>query len=150
MKITSTRFGALDIADKDVIYFPIGVPGFPDVHRYILLDHGAGTPLKWLQAVEQEHLAFPLVPAADLLPDYHMTVTPEDLATLGSDEIADLVTFVILTIPAGAPERTTANLKAPILMNATTRLARQILIAEDYPIRHPLSEAQPAAVPCAG
>jgi flagellar assembly factor FliW len=150
VKLTTTRFGIVDVAEKDVIYFPIGVPGFAEVHRYILFDHGVNTPLKWLQAVDHPELAFPMVAVAELMADYRMTVSPEDLATLGSNEAADLVTFVILTIPQGAPERTTANLKAPILMNASTRLARQILIAEDYPIRYPLSESQPATVECAG
>ena len=150
MKLLTTRFGTVEVPDKDVLFFSSGVLGFPDVRRYVMLDHGRNTPLKWLQAVDKPELAFPMVPATDLMEDYHITVAPEDLAALGKDSTAELQAFVILTIPNGAPERTTANLKAPIVMNPTTHLARQVLVEQDYPIRYPLPVAQPATVECAG
>jgi len=150
VKLLTTRFGTVEVPDKDVLFFSSGVLGFPDVRRYVMLDHGRNTPLKWLQAVDKPELAFPMVPATDLMEDYHITVAPEDLAALGKDSTAELQAFVILTIPNGAPERTTANLKAPIVMNPTTHLARQVLVEQDYPIRYPLPVAQPATVECAG
>jgi flagellar assembly factor FliW len=150
VKLSTTRFGTVEVPDKDVLFFSSGVLGFPDVRRYVMLDHGRNTPLKWLQAVDKPELAFPMVPATDLMEDYHITVAPEDLAALGKDSTAELQAFVILTIPNGAPERTTANLKAPIVMNPTTHLARQVLVEQDYPIRYPLSVTQPATVECAG
>jgi flagellar assembly factor FliW len=150
VKLLTTRFGTVEVPDKDVLFFSSGVLGFPEVRRYVMLDHGRNTPLKWLQAVDKPELAFPMVPATDLVQDYHVTVAPDDLAALGKDSTAELQAFVILTIPNGAPERTTANLKAPIVMNPTTHLARQILVEQDYPIRYPLSVTQPATVECAG
>ena len=149
MKLMTTRFGEVEVPDNDVLFFSFGVLGFPEVKRYVLLDHNGDTPLKWLQAVDKPVLAFPMVPATDLMEDYHITVCPDDLEAVGIESTAELQAFVILTIPNGAPERSTANLKAPILMNPTTHVARQILAAEDYPIRYPLSDAQPAKVECA-
>ena len=144
MKLLTTRFGTVEVPDKDVLFFSIGVLGFPEVRRYVMLDHGRNTPLKWLQAVDKPELAFPMVPATDLVEDYHIT------AALAMESTDELLAFVILTIPNGAPERTTANLKAPIVMNPTTHLARQVLVEQDYPIRYPLSVTQPATVECAG
>jgi flagellar assembly factor FliW len=146
----TTRFGTVEVPDKEIIFFSIGVLGFPEVRRYVMLDHGRNTPLKWLQAVDKPELAFPMVPATDLVEDYHITVSPDDLAALAMESTDELLAFVILTIPNGAPERTTANLKAPIVMNPTTHLARQVLVEQDYPIRYSLSVAQPATVECAG
>jgi len=77
-------------------------------------------------------------------------VSPDDLAALAMESTDELLAFVILTIPNAAPEGTTANLKAPIVMNPTTHLARQVLVEQDYPIRYPLAVAQPATVECAG
>ena len=148
MKLTTTRFGAVEVADNDVLFFSFGVLGYPDVKRYVMLDHVGDTPLKWLQAVDKPELAFPIVRPTDLLEDYSITVPPEELAALGMESITELDAFVILTIPHAAPERTTANLKAPIVMNPATHLARQILTSEDYPIRYLLSEPQP--VECTG
>ena len=150
MKLLTTRFGTVEVPDKDVLFFSLGVLGFPDVRRYVMLDHGRNTPLKWLQAVDKPELAFPMVPATDLVEDYHITVSPDDLAALAMDSTDELLAFVILTIPNGAPEQTTGNLKAPIVMNPTTHLARQVLVEQDYPIRYPLAVAQPATVECAG
>ena len=149
MKVTTTRFGVVEVLENSVMFFSSGVLGFPEVQRYVMLDHAEGTPLKWLQAVDRPELAFPMVAATDLLVDYHITVSPDDLASLGMEATQEIQAFVILTIPNGAPERSTANLKAPILMNPTSHLARQILAAEDYPIRYSLSEAPAAVVECA-
>ena len=150
MKLLTTRFGTVEVPDKDVLFFSLGVLGFPEVRRYVMLDHGQNTPLKWLQAVDKPELAFPMVPATDLVEDYHITVSPDDLAALAMESTDELLAFVILTIPNGMPERTTANLKAPIVMNPTTHLARQVLVEQDYPIRYPLAVKQPATVECAG
>jgi len=150
VKLLTTRFGTVEVPDKDVLFFSLGVLGFPEVRRYVMLDHGRNTPLKWLQAVDKPELAFPMVPATDLVEDYHITVSPDDLAALAMESTDELLAFVILTIPNAAPERTTANLKAPIVMNPTTHLARQVLVEQDYPIRYPLPVAQPATVECAG
>ena len=150
MKLLTTRFGTVEVPDKDVLFFSLGVLGFSEVRRYVMLDHGRNTPLKWLQAVDKPELAFPMVPATDLVEDYHITVSPDDLAALAMESTDELLAFVILTIPNGMPERTTANLKAPIVMNPTTHLARQVLVEQDYPIRYPLAVAQPATVECAG
>ncbi len=150
MKLLTTRFGTVEVPDKDVLFFSLGVLGFPEVRRYVMLDHGRNTPLKWLQAVDKPELAFPMVPATDLVEDYHITVSPDDLAALAMESTDELLAFVILTIPNAAPEGTTANLKAPIVMNPTTHLARQVLVEQDYPIRYPLAVAQPATVECAG
>ena len=150
MKLLTTRFGTVEVPDKDVLFFSLGVLGFPEVRRYVMLDHGRNTPLKWLQAVDKPELAFPMVPATDLVEDYHITVSPDDLAALAMESTDELLAFVILTIPNAAPEGTTANLKAPIVMNPTTHLARQVLVEQDYPIRYPLAVAQPATVECVG
>jgi len=144
VKLLTTRFGTVEVPDKDVLFFSLGVLGFPEVRRYVMLDHGRNTPLKWLQAVDKPELAFPMVPATDLVEDYHITVSPDDLAALAMESTDELLAFVILTIPNAAPEGTTANLKAPIVMNPTTHLARQVLVEQDYPIRYPLAVAQPA------
>ena len=150
MKLLTTRFGTVEVPDKDVLFFSLGVLGSSEVRRYVMLDHGRNTPLKWLQAVDKPELAFPMVPATDLVEDYHITVSPDDLAALAMESTDELLAFAILTIPNGAPELTTANLKAPIVMNPTTHLARQVLVEQDYPIRYPLAAGQPATVECAG
>jgi flagellar assembly factor FliW len=149
VKLTTTRFGTIEVGEDVTLHFSDGIPGFPDTRRYIILDHDKESPIKWLQAVEKGDLAFPIIDPYDLVADYRVTVPPTDLAALGVDHSNNLVTFVILTIPNGAPERTTANLRAPVVANPKTRLAKQVLVVEDYPIRYPIAETNPVGVECA-
>ena len=150
MKFSTTRFGTLEIPDEEILYFPLGVFGFPSILRYVILNHNMESPLRWLQSIDKPDLAFPIIPAAELGGEYAITVPSEDLFALQLASSGDGLTFVILTIPKDAPEQTTANLRAPIVINTTEHLARQILTVEEYPIRYLLAEGQPATVECAG
>jgi flagellar assembly factor FliW len=150
VKFTTTRFGTLEIPDEEVLQFPVGVFGFPAVQRYVILDHNIESPLKWLQAIEVPDLAFPIIRATELVPQYTIAISADDRGALQLESGTELVTFVILTVPKDAPERTTANLRAPIVINPIAHTARQVLTAEDYPIRYHLTESQPATVECAG
>lgn len=136
-----TRLGPVDIEADEILHFPSGILGFQQYRRYIILDHDTDSPVRWLQAVENADLAFPIAAPADFAPDYAVTVSAEDLSVLGVESGADLRAFVILTIPKGAPERTTANLRAPVVVNPGTHMAMQILTKEDHPIRYRLADA---------
>jgi flagellar assembly factor FliW len=146
VKVTTTRFGTVEVPEEEVLAIPSGIIGFPDFRRYVILDHDTDIPLKWLQAVDRPDLAFPIAAPEDLVDNYAITIPPADLAALEAKSAGELVTFVILKIPRGAPDRTTANLRAPVVVNPATRVGRQVLTLEEFPIQFPLSEARPAAV----
>ena len=53
--------------------------------------------------------------------------------------------YTLLTVPAGDPHGITANLMAPVLINPTTRHARQVIVNnDDYGLRHRLLPEAPA------
>jgi len=55
-------------------------------------------------------------------------------------EDQQLKLFVIVNIPPGAPDKTTANLIGPVLLNRAIREAVQIIVADGpYSHRFPLS-----------
>ena len=104
MKLLTTRFGTVEVPDKDVLFFSLGVLGFPEVRRYVMLDHGQNTPLKWLQAVDKPELAFPIVPATDLVEDYHITVSPDDKRRKPRPEMATVREGKIVAEPWNSNE----------------------------------------------
>ncbi len=140
MKITTSRFGELECRDEMLIRFPSGIIGFPRSTRYIILDHDREAPFKWLQSVDEGGLAFVIKP------DYRVTLEPAALDDLGSPADAELILFVLLTVPPGDPDRITANLRAPVVVHEPTRHAKQIILHDDLPTRYPLF-AQPVACP---
>jgi flagellar assembly factor FliW len=140
----SSRFGTLDIDEDSVLTFPSGLLGFPEIRRYVLLDHDTEAPFKWLQSLDDPAVAFVIIDPDLLLTDYHIGVSGDMLAELQGSEEDELSTAVILTIPSDDPGRMTANLRGPLLMNQRTKLCKQLVLSDEFPTRHPLF---PATIP---
>ncbi|WP_447972104.1 flagellar assembly protein FliW [Nitrospira sp. Kam-Ns4a] len=150
MKVTTGRFGEIEVTDEAIIRFPSGIIGFPRSVRYVMLDHDREAPFKWLQSLDEPELAFVVMDPARFKPDYRVEVPLEALAELHPDEGDDLILLVILTIPSADPGRVTANLRGPVVVNPRTRLAKQLVLPEDVPTRHPVfPQGAASGSPCA-
>lgn len=140
MKVSTSRFGTIDVSEDQIIYVPLGLIGFPGQKRYILREHKKGSPFVWFQAVDDEDLAFVLIDPLLCQPDYEIQVTPEDRRTLElPDSCEGLQTMVTVNIAPGDPVRITANLLGPVAMNLRKKLAKQIVLHQSsYSTRHPI------------
>ena len=70
--------------------------------------------------------------------DYKPTLTRNDLQSLGLDPAQRPRIFSIITIPDDVTQMT-ANLKAPIVINVKSRIAKQIVVQEnDLSIKFPV------------
>ena len=138
MKCTSTRFGSFEVRSERLITFPSGVLGFPEQHRYVMLDHDAEAPIKWLQSVEEPELAFVILDPLTFHSDYHVEVSADALVEIKAQVGEELAIAVILTIPSDDPGRITANLRGPLLISHKTKLGKQLVLSEEFPTRHPL------------
>ncbi len=140
VSIETTRFGKMKLNKKDLIHFPEGIFGFENIKEYVILEHyKEGSPFKWLQAVKEPSLAFIIVNPADFKPDYAVQLCEDDCNFIKLKNIDDCALMVIITIPMDNPQNPTANFKAPIVVNASSRLGRQIIIDDDnYLIKQPL------------
>jgi len=148
MKITTSRFGDIEFPDDAILRIPSGIIGFQHSSRYVILDHDRDAPFKWLQSVDDADLAFVIMDPVLFKPDYRPALEAPDLAELGHPAEGDRILFVLLTVPAGDPNRITANLRAPVVVNEPTRVARQIVLRDDLPTRYalfPQAETEPAA-----
>lgn len=140
MKIETSRFGTIEVPEHAVLTFPSGIIGFPASTRYAILDHDREAPFKWLQSLDDGRLAFVIMDPALFKPDYCPTVTPVLRAHLGAADGDEVAWFVILTIPANQAGPVTANLQGPVAVNLRTRLAAQVILSEEHPIRYPVVE----------
>lgn len=133
MKFNTTRFGEIDIADNTLIHLAEGILGFPTETQYVMLEHDSeGTPFKWLQSTENPDLAFVVIDPYEILPDYAFEVDDEHQEKLELNTADDLIPMVILNIPHDNPGAMTANLRAPVIVNASSRQGAQIVLKEDY------------------
>lgn len=138
MTIHTSRFGVISITNDDVINFPEGLLGFNELHRFVLLDDPADEIFAWLQSCEEPGIAFPLLEPELFSAAYKVQLTKHDLEVLGLKSVEGSRVFSIITIP-NDPTLMTANLKAPIVINVTNRVARQCVLQDNsLQIREPI------------
>ncbi|MGC8529330.1 MAG: carbon storage regulator CsrA [Leptospirillia bacterium] len=125
----TVRFGEIPVAMSGVIRFPDGLPGFPQAHRFLLLETGEAQVFYWLQSLDDPALAFVVMDPALLVPDYmDRLVLPEwDREFFAPLAATSLTAMVIVTFSG---ETATANLLAPLLVREEERLGRQVILAE--------------------
>jgi flagellar assembly factor FliW len=137
LKIETTRFGTVTINTDEIIDMPFGIPGFPYQTKFVILAHKKDSPFLWYQSSEDPSLAFVITDPYLFKPDYvvNMDKVIKELSWEQAVENDQLKLYVIVNIPNGAPEKTTANLIGPLVMNPVTHQAIQIIIP-DSPYSH--------------
>lgn len=139
MTVETKAFGPIDVDERQLIHFPVGIFGFESLHDYALLDSGT-PPFYWLQSLAQVQTAFVLINPYVLRSDYLLDVPEEDLQSLAYENTEDLLVFAIVTIPED-PEEMTANLQGPVVINRVQRLGRQsISLNPNWRTKHRIVE----------
>jgi flagellar assembly factor FliW len=140
MKVATTRFGVIETDDSSVINLVQGPLGFEPQTRYCLIQHRPDTKFRWLQSVDDASLAFVVVDPSEFFTNYEFEVTDSDAERIGLTNSEDALALSIVTIAQGG-EEVTANLAAPILINAKTLKGVQIVLQDNsYSVKHPLME----------
>ena len=99
-KLDSPRFGTLEYSDQQILEFPDGMLGFPDLRRFLHLSPEDMKPLQFLLAVEQPQLSFPLLNPYLVRPDYGFELSASDRTALGLGQKADVAVYCQLAAPA--------------------------------------------------
>lgn len=140
MKVQTSRFGEIEVDEADIITLPEGLIGFPELMRYVLLDHDTDSPFKWLQSVDDGSMAFVVLSPLTFRPDYTVEVTEEEISVLKLENSEDAVISVIVTIPMD-PKKMSANLKAPLVFNLKNRTGKQVIVKDpQYQTKHFIME----------
>ncbi|MFW5742158.1 MAG: flagellar assembly protein FliW [Spirochaetota bacterium] len=125
MRIESKAYGPIEISERQVITFPVGILGFEQLREYALLD-AVQQGFYWLQSLEDPEIAFILLNPYDLRPDYVLDVPDEDLESIRYQSDEDLLVFAIVTIPDDE-SKVSANLQGPVIINRVEQLGRQAI-----------------------
>lgn len=134
------RQAAPDGEDMRII-FPEGLFGFEEYHTFIPFSiEEDNEAMFFLQSEEEAHLSFIIMDPFLLKADYCPHLSDADKKALGVSEEEEL-SYYVLCVTKEPAEESTVNLKCPIVINAATRQARQVVLdAEEYGLRHPLKE----------
>lgn len=119
--------------------FPEGLPGFPDQHRFVLVQLDEYGVVYALRSLEEPGLRLFVVPPAPFYPDYAPEIDDGAVGLLDLHSPDEARILLVLTPGATAAE-STVNLLAPIVVNTRSRQAAQVVLAEpDLPLRAPLA-----------
>lgn len=140
LKIHTTRFNEIEVSENDVIELPSGIIGFPELKKYVLLDHDTNSPFKWLQSLDDGAIAFVLLNPLLFNSEYTVEVNESEVGELSLENEEDAIISVIVTIPSN-PKNMTANLKAPLVFNLKNRKGCQVILSNSkYQTRHNILE----------
>ncbi len=128
--------------DKDgLITFDEGIFGFEDKKEFLpLMIDESEEDFIYLLSVEDENISFVLVNPFSIMPGYDPVLAEADYKNLKTEDDADLSFYCICVMSEDAAS-STVNLKCPIVVNAKTRKAVQVILQTDsYKFKHLFSE----------
>lgn len=141
MEITTNTLGPIEIDEKRILDFVAPLPGVEQGGtRYALLDLNPQSQVKLLQSVGDANICFLVGDPAKLATDYVVDLNDEELSGLGLKAGGEAAVLVILTAFGDASGMTTANLKAPVVINRNTFAASQVILhRQDYSTKTPVA-----------
>ena len=143
MLVKTKFFGEVDLPEEKILTFDRGLIGLTDYNKFtIIYDcEKEDTNICWLQSVEEQTLALPVVKPWVVKEDYNPIVEDELLSYIGELTEENLVILLTMTVPSDIKEMS-VNLKAPIIINADTRKGAQIIVEnQDYEVKYKVYNA---------
>jgi flagellar assembly factor FliW len=131
MRISTVRFGDIEIKDSDLIYFPGAILGFPASKSYFIIEAEDSAFFAWLQSVQEPELCFVVTDPFLFRKDYSVNLTSKEIELLAIKEANEINILSIVSINSRNNGQININLMAPLVVNATTRVGYQI-IKEEY------------------
>ncbi|MGI6574701.1 MAG: flagellar assembly protein FliW [bacterium] len=135
MELNTSHFGKLNINPANIISFPVGLPGFPEQRRFVIIKRRQEMPIAWLQSVDDGNLTFAVADPGDFITAYQPRFGQGDLVGLGLKSLDEAMLLAILVLSSD-PYEITANLQAPVVINPVKKLGAQLILAEEWPLKY--------------
>lgn len=137
MKTIKTRFGDIEYDPSNLLNFPAGMIGLPDLRNFIVIPAKKDGPLFWIQNVDEPDYAFVLTDPTNFFLDYRVEPDESERNLLKIEEGKPCHVLTIVTIPPD--QNITINLAAPILYSPETNRAVQVILEDGtYQTKTPL------------
>ena len=141
-KFMTSRFGEIEAEEDKIIHFAEGLPAFEDERDFLIIPYEEGSPYMFLQSLQTPDLAFLMTVPFIFFPDYEFTIEDDVEQELALTSPEDVLIYTILTLSGQDIRDLTANLMAPVVINAKTRKAKQVVLDKgSYTTKHRLFPA---------
>ena len=139
MKLKTSKFGEIEVLEDYIFTFVEPIIGYDEYKQFALIDYNPESPFKWLQSLENPALSMPVTIPAYFNIEYQFTIPDEKEQVLEAKNANEILSLNIANVPNGAPQNTTINLLAPIVINTTNKKAIQLVLNDSkFEIKHRL------------
>jgi len=132
MQFDTTRFGMMEIEEKELINFPWGIPGFEELKAFVLLEYKNG-PFQWLQSVEEPSVAFVVCPPGVIGLDYKIPESKVNVIKLERPEDLLVLNIVSFNREKGGMR---FHARSPLIFNVAARVGYQWTMEAEEMKRH--------------
>jgi len=131
--IESPEYGCIEMSREMVINFRYGVNGSSRPGGFVILGLKRFAPFLVLVSEKKPHTAYPIMDPSAIVPGYSPAIPVKELDLIGNPDrdSIQVVSFIELD---GKKKSAVLDLRHPILINVTQKIAKQIEI-DDYPER---------------
>ena len=136
MLVHSTRLGQIETSQEDVIIFPQGLIGFESTRHWVIIPDSHNDDVAWLQSLSQAQVALPLISPRKYAPGYRVGIESRQLSPL---HLRSTDRVYVMCVLSKSGKTLTANLRSPLVINLTKRLACQVIASEQLPLALPIT-----------
>jgi flagellar assembly factor FliW len=138
MEIISLVLGKIEVEEEAVVQFPEGLYGLESIRAYVLVQPDTSLPFAYLQAKDDPGICLLVADPFVFHPSFDFNLSAQDVKALGDPVRTDLQIWVTVTTEEEMDD-STMNLLAPIVINMTNKLARQVVLHDTgYQSRAPM------------
>ncbi|MDD2495774.1 MAG: flagellar assembly protein FliW [Tissierellia bacterium] len=135
INVETRDFGNILVNKEDIINFSYGMYGFEEFKRYIILKDDNEEDVMFLQSLDNSDLSFVLIDPYIIFREYEPILYKEDLSELNVKNELELK-FLVIAIIGENVKDSVVNLRSPIAINPKTKLAKQVILQNTYPLRY--------------
>ena len=120
------------------IFFENGIPGLEEYKEFEISQLGTSNKFKMITSVEESNIGFVAVSPFEVNKDYEIDLNDEIIKELQIKEPKDILVLNLITL-GRTLEKSTVNLKAPVIINIKNNKGKQLILQDDkYSIKEPL------------
>jgi flagellar assembly factor FliW len=138
--IKTEQFKAAEIKEDKIIFMPGGMPGFLECKRFVIIEREETWPFFFFQCIYDKDLSFFIMNPFLFKPDYEVNRDQviKEMAW-SADDHDQIKIYAIVNATAGIPEKITANLLGPLVINICANEAVQLVLHNSpYSHKHPI------------
>lgn len=126
MEKINTRFGEVEYDPENLLHFPAGLIGLPNLRHFIVMPNKKKGPLFWIQSVEDPDIAFVLTDPTNFFLDYLLEPDTSERQSLHLEDNDEYFVLTVVTVPPD--QNITLNLAAPIFFAPKSNRAIQVIM----------------------